>query len=101
MIGEWDGKERRNSDTRITDIEKNIIVVAADVVHIKDKLENGIFTTVNDIHLNLTKLIPVIDRHTALEKRVEDVFWWLIKIMITFIIGVIIWAVANGWKPAI
>lgn len=113
MSGEWDGKDRRqnreeidglqlkaasNAD-RLVEIEKRQVVIGLSIENLVRKVENGLSSTVSDIHSILLKLIPVIDRHTSLEKRIEDIFWWLVKILIAALLGVMVWAVANGWKP--
>lgn len=92
-----------NNVTRLTDIEKRQISIQADVSYIKGRIDNGLSSTVKDVHENLVKLIPVIDRHTALEKRVEDFFWATVKAIVWAIsigaLSLMVWGLLHGWKP--
>ena len=107
-------RELKNSSfssvERLTEMEKRQIAIAgdiklqgADISHIKGRIDNGLSATVTDMHRNLTILIPVIDRHTALEKRIEDWFWSCVKGLSWTIFGGLVvlgvWAVGLGWKP--
>lgn len=84
---------------RLIEMEKRQIGIGADVSHIKGRIDNGIANTVSTLNQNVTRLMPVIERHTALEKRIEDVFWWIVKILIAGAFGIGAWAIASGWKP--
>lgn len=97
-------RDRAESNVnRLVEMEKRQIAIGADVSHIKGRIDNGLSGTVTDMHKNLTMLIPVIDRHTALEKRLEDFFWASVKAVVWSLgiagVSLMIWGLLNGWKP--
>jgi len=89
-------------------VNGNLIKMGDDISHIKDRLDHGISVTITEsakvleqVRLQMAEVVPVINRHTNLEKRIEDIFWWITKILITVIIGVVIWALAHGAKVGV
>ena len=99
--------------------------IANDVSHIKSQLDSDfdrMSQSVANIDKIVTSLGPVIAHHDEFIKKaeveeiisnnkhharvvgkIEDIGWWISKIVLFAIIsafaGIIVWAIANGWKP--
>ena len=84
-------------------IEVRQVEIQGDVKHIKGRIDNGMSHTIAEIHQWLSELKPKIEHHGDIVKRVEDFGWWISKtvgfLLLTAVIGIAIWAIANGWKP--
>ena len=83
----------------LADIRVKLAETGGDVSHIKSRLDNGMSHTLSQVHLWLSELKPQIQHHASIVKRVEDIGWWISKGLIIALIGLLTWAVANGWKP--
>ena len=88
---------------QLHEMEKRQITIQGDVTHIKTRLDNGMSHTIAEMHAWLSELKPKIEHHADIVRRVEDFGWWISKTVgiaiLMAVIGVAIWAIANGWKP--
>ncbi len=88
---------------KLHDMENRQIQIQGDVTHIKSRIDNGMSHTISDMSKNLIALMPIIERHTALEKRIEDLFWGAVKgavwTVCLIILSFCIWGLTHGWKP--
>ena len=86
-------------------MEVRQVEIQGDVKHIKGRIDNGMSNTIANLNTLLTKLEPVINHHAKIVSKIEDIGWWISKSLIVFLvgalIGVLIWAVANGFKPSL
>lgn len=73
--------------------------IQGDVRHIKTRIDNGMSHTIANLNTLLTKLEPIIAHHAKVVSKIEDIGWWISKGLLFGIVGVMIWAIANGWKP--
>jgi hypothetical protein len=75
--------------------------IAGDVAHIKSRLDNGMSHTIADIHEKVTKIIPIIEHHADIVKRIEDVGWlisrWVITGLAASLLALIAWAITKGF----
>lgn len=92
-------------DAVLTSLQVKQADIAGDVSHIKQRIDNGMSTTIARMDANLTSLKPVLDHHADIVKRIEDMGWLVSRITLSFIIcsliGVIIWAISKGFTPKI
>jgi hypothetical protein len=88
---------------KLHEMEVRQVEIQGDVKHIKTRLDNGMSHTIAEMHSWLSELKPKIEHHADIVRRVEDFGWWISKtvgmILVTVLVGIAIWAVANGWKP--
>lgn len=79
------------------------IKIESVVEHIKERIDNGMSHTLQEINEAMIELKPKIEHHSNIIKRIEDAGWWISKSILTFcfviLTGVAVWAIANGWKP--
>jgi aspartate carbamoyltransferase catalytic subunit len=84
-------------------MEVRQVEIAGDVKHIRSRIENGMGSTIHAMDEKLTLLVPQIQHHAKIVAKIEDVGWWISKLVILAVIisfvGLVIWAAANGWKP--
>lgn len=84
-------------------IQVDQVKIQADVSHIKGRIDNGMSSTLATIAKDLTALAPVIAHHSKIVGKIEDIGWaitrWVGVSVILSLIGLSIWAIANGWKP--
>jgi hypothetical protein len=77
--------------------------IAGDVTHIKQKLDNGMSSSIARIDENLVALKPVIEHHATIVKRIEDIGWAIstsVTVMLVLgLLGVIVWAITKGFRP--
>ena len=79
--------------------------IAGDVAHIKARIDNGMSHTIQRMDGNLTKLMPIIEHHADIVRRVED-FGWLISRslaagLLVSVLGLLVWAITKGFVPKI
>jgi hypothetical protein len=76
--------------------------IAGEVSHIKTRLDNGMSHTIQRMDQNLTKILPIIEHHASIIKRIEDVGWlisrWLGAGLVMLILAVVAWALSKGLK---
>jgi len=89
-----DTKMKELSDIKVKQAE-----IHGTVNHIAGRIDNGMSHTIASLNTLLTKLEPVIAHHENIISKIEDIGWWISKGLLFGIVGVIIWAIANGWKP--
>lgn len=75
------------------------VKMAATVEHIKERIDNGMSKTLQDINNSMIELKPKIEHHAGIVKRIEDIGWWVSKGFLVAILGVLVWAISQGWKP--
>jgi len=87
----------------LVEMEKRQIVIADKVNNIKDNLDLiisvkiiEISQTLKNVELTVTKYVSIIEHTKRFTDRIEDVSWWMIKILIIVIVGIIIWAISHG-----
>jgi hypothetical protein len=83
---------------RIHGMEVRQVEIQGDVKHVKTRLDNGISHTIASLNNLLTKLEPVINHHARIVAKIEDIGWWMSKILIAAVLLIIVWAASNGWK---
>ena len=85
------------------EIAGQICLVGADISHVKGRIDNGMSHTIARIDANLIELKPIIEHHADIVKRIEDMGWLISRLTISSfvaaLVGVIVWAIARGWKP--
>jgi hypothetical protein len=76
--------------------------IAGDVSHIKTRLDNGMAHTIQRMDQNLTKLMPIIEHHSDIVKRIEDWGWlisrWTGAGLVCLLLAVVTWALSKGLK---
>ena len=86
---------------KLHEMEIRQVEIQGDVKHIKGRIDNGMSHTIANLNTLLTKLEPIINHHAKIVGKIEDIGWWITKGLLVAVIGVLIWAVANGWKPSL
>lgn len=84
---------------QLQNMEVRQVEIQGDIKHIKTRIDNGMSHTLSNLAETFAKLEPVIAHHASIVKRIEDIGWWISKGLLLALIGVLAWAVANGWKP--
>jgi hypothetical protein len=88
---------------KLHDMELRQITIQGDVTHIKTRIDNGMSHTIAEMHQWLAELKPQIKHHADIVQRVEDFGWWISKsvgvVVLACVIGIAVWAIANGWTP--
>jgi hypothetical protein len=84
------------SEMRVKQVE-----IAGDVSHVKSRIDNGMSHTIENIHRNLTDIVPIVQRFVTFETRINDLIWWGAKILTGVILCLIAWAIAKGFTPHI
>jgi len=86
---------------KLHEIEVRQVEIAGDVEHIRGRLDNGMSHTLARIDKNLAELLPVIEHHASIVKRIEDFGWaitrWVSLSLVVSILGITAWAIANGY----
>ena len=88
-------------NTKLHEMEVRQVEIQGDVKHIKTRIDNGMSHTIANLNQLLTKLEPVINHHAKIVSKIEDIGWWITKGLLVALIGLLIWAVANGYKPSL
>ena len=83
---------------KISGIREKQISMDADIKHIKGRIDNGMSKTLTEISQKLSGLIPKIEHHGNIVKRIEDIGWLLAKFILIALLLVVVWAAANGWQ---
>jgi chromosome segregation ATPase len=93
-------KERlKDGDKDISTLRIKQAEIAGDVSHIRARIENGMSTTIRETHDLLVELNPKIQHHASIVARVEDIGWWISKAIVIMVIGMLIWAIGQGYVP--
>lgn len=96
-------------------VENRQIEIAGDVRHIKGRIDNGMSHTIARMSEILARLEPIIEKHEAavasldahhvvaqsehhakVVGKIEDIGWWVSKLVIAALLIVLVWAIANG-----
>jgi hypothetical protein len=75
--------------------------IAGDIQYIKKRIDNGMGHALERIDENLAGLKPVIEHHSSIVKRIEDIGWALTTSFILCVLAVVGWAIKNGFHPKI
>ena len=86
---------------QLHEMEKRQISIGGDVSHIKTRIDNGMSHTLAKLHEMLTALKPTIEHNSKVCGKVENIGWTLSTALILCVLGVIGWAIANGFKPGV
>jgi hypothetical protein len=86
-------------DDDITLLRVRQAEIGGDVAHIKSRIDNGMSETISDIHDNVTHIVPIIEHHSSVIKRIEDAGWGLAYVAGGLILGVVAWAIGKGFIP--
>ena len=89
----------KQGDGDITALRVKQAEIAGDVFHIRQRIENGMSTTIKETHDLLVELKPKIEHHQSIVSRIEDVGWWISKSVLIMLIGLLIWAMGHGYVP--
>lgn len=84
---------------RLVEMEKRQIIIGADVSHIKGRIDNGLSATVQKLHDAALKQEPLILHHSKWINRLEAACVAALYGIGLLGCGVIIWAIAQGFKP--
>jgi hypothetical protein len=85
----------------LTTLQVRQAEIAGDISYIKNKLDNGMSTSIKNIEGTLSSLSPIINHHAGIVKRIEDVGWALSTSLVICVLGVVVWAIKNGFNPKI
>ena len=84
---------------KFSDVKVTMVEVRGDVSHIKTRIDNGMAKTIESINSTLLELKPVIEHHSSIVKRIEDLGWWISSGVLAGLIGTMVWAVSKGYVP--
>ena len=93
----------KDGDKALVDLRIKQVEIGSDVAYVKQKLDNGMSTSLKKIEDTVTRLDPVIAHHADIIKRIEDVGWLISRYAIvtglTTITGLVVWAIGRGFTP--
>jgi hypothetical protein len=88
---------------QLNQMEIRQVRMDGNIEHIKSRIDNGMSHTIANLNTLLTKLEPIIGHHSRIIGKIEDIGWWISRSVIfgfvLCLVGLTIWAVANGFKP--
>ena len=82
----------------ISELKVRQAEIAGDVKAVREKIYNGMSAKIDKTHDVMTRLEPIIAHHATVVSNIENMGWWLSRITLTAVIGVIFWAVSKGFK---
>jgi len=83
-------------DATFSDMKVRQVEIAADVAHVKQRIDNGLSHKVSETHSMLLELKPKIAEHDDLYKRVKDAGWAMAYVFCGIMLCVAGWAVKSG-----
>jgi hypothetical protein len=83
---------------KLHEMEVRQVEILGDVKHIKERLDNGMSHTISNLDQTLTKLVPVIDHHSSIVKRIEGIGWTLATSFILALVAYLAWGIGHGFK---
>lgn len=95
----------KDGDKALVELRVKQVEIAGDVQHVKQKLDNGMSTSIKRIEDTIIALKPIIEHHADIVKRVEDFGWLISRVaassLLVIIFSLIVWAIAKGFVPKI
>jgi hypothetical protein len=82
-------------------IELRQIEIQGLVLETKKKIENGITHKIDKTHDIVIKLEPIIAHHDKVVNNIETMGWWISRILLASLIGVLFWAISKGFMPKV
>jgi hypothetical protein len=83
---------------KLQEMEVRQVEIQGDIKHIKTRIDNGMSHTIQNLDQTLTKLVPVIDHHSNIVKRIEGIGWTLATSFILALVAYLAWGVSHGFK---
>lgn len=80
----------------LSDIKVKQAEIHGIVTHVQKRIENGMSSTIHSMDEKLTILIPQINHQGKIVAKIEDIGWWISKLVIAALLLVLVWAIANG-----
>jgi len=87
------------SKDKLHEMEVRQVKIDGNVEHIKSRIDNGMSHTIAKMNENFTKLVPVIEHHSSIVKRIEGIGWTLTTGLILTLIAYLGWGISHGFKP--
>jgi hypothetical protein len=79
-------------------MEVRQVEIQGDIKHIKTRIDNGMSHTIHNLDQTLMKLVPVIDHHASIVKRIEGIGWTLATSLILALVAYLAWGISHGFK---
>ena len=83
------------------EIEKRQIEIHGIVIETKKKIENGITHKIEKTHDIVTRLEPVIEHHEKVINNIETMGWWISRMLLASLVGVLFWAISKGFSAKV
>ena len=88
---------------RFSSIREIQLKTSLNVEHIKERIDNGMSKTITQMATDFTALKPIIEHHSRIVRKVEDIGWaisrWAIIAVLTTLLALVVRAASKGWKP--